>query len=56
MGNGKSGYKYGGGGHCYGSRQGALRQMKAMYANGYTGKSEGPVDSEITPDAKSISS
>lgn len=35
--SGATGYKYGASGHVYPSRAGALNQMRAMYANGYTG-------------------
>jgi hypothetical protein len=34
----KGGYKYGKSGHVYPSRKGAIKQMKAMFANGYRGK------------------
>lgn len=34
---GGSGYKYGNKGHCYPSREAALKQMRAMFHNGYTG-------------------
>ena len=37
MSNGKEGYKFGNSGHVYPTKQGAINQMKAMYANGYTG-------------------
>jgi hypothetical protein len=33
----KTGYKFGQHGHVYPTRAGAMNQMKAMYANGYTG-------------------
>ena len=38
--NGKKGWKYGPNGTCYIGKTGkkrAIRQMKAMYANGYQG-------------------
>jgi hypothetical protein len=35
--NGKTGYKFGQHGHAYPTRAGAVKQMRAMYANGYTG-------------------
>ncbi len=38
LGKGKKGYKYGNKGHCYPSREGALKQMRAMIANGYKPK------------------
>lgn len=34
---GGSGYKYGNSGHCYPTREGALKQMRAMFHNGYKG-------------------
>lgn len=34
----KGGYKYGSKGHTYPTRAGAIRQMKAMFANGYKPK------------------
>jgi hypothetical protein len=39
MPNGKSGYKFGLHGHTYPTRAGAIKQMKAIYASGYKGKS-----------------
>ena len=43
----KSGYKWGNSGKCYGSRQKAIKQMKAIFASGYEesineGIKEGP--------------
>jgi hypothetical protein len=35
--SGDTGYKYGQHGHVYPTKAGAVNQMKAMYANGYTG-------------------
>jgi hypothetical protein len=35
--NGKAGFKFGPHGHAYPTKEGALRQMRAMYANGYKG-------------------
>jgi len=35
--DGKVGYKYGNSGHVYPTKAGAVNQMRAMYANGYTG-------------------
>jgi hypothetical protein len=35
--SGKQGYKFGQHGHVYPTKAGALKQMRAMYANGYTG-------------------
>lgn len=32
-----TGYKFGPHGHVYPTRQAAVNQMRAMYANGYTG-------------------
>lgn len=33
--DGKTGYKYGNSGHVYPTKEGALKQMRAMFANGY---------------------
>ena len=38
MPNGHTGYKFGQHGHAYPTKQGAINQMKAMYANGYQGR------------------
>ena len=38
MKNGKSGYRWGNSGKCYGAKEQAVKQMKAAYANGYKGK------------------
>ena len=35
--SGNTGYKFGTHGHVYPTKAGAINQMKAMYANGYTG-------------------
>ncbi len=42
---GGKGYKFGSSGHCYASRQDAIKQMKAEYYNGYKGK--GLIDETI---------
>jgi len=38
--SGKTGYKFGAHGHAYPTKAGALKQMRAMYANGYKGSSK----------------
>lgn len=38
MPGGGTGYKFGAHGHAYPTKEGAIKQMKAMYANGYQGK------------------
>ena len=40
-GPGRRGYKYGGRGKCYPTRKQAVRQMRAMFANGYRPKKNG---------------
>lgn len=35
------GYKWGGKGHVYPNREGAVKQAQAAYAHGYQGKEEG---------------
>jgi len=37
--SGKTGYKFGPHGHAYPTKAGALKQMRAMFANGYQPKS-----------------
>jgi hypothetical protein len=50
---GGSGYKFGDSGHCYASREQAIKQMKAEYFNGYKGK--GATQEEIDDVVSSLS-
>ncbi len=43
---GGSGYKWGKHGHCYPSKEGAKKQMRAIFHSGYTG-AEDKTDAEI---------
>lgn len=38
---GGKGWKYGSSGHCYSKRSDCVKQMRAMFANGYKGHSKG---------------
>ncbi len=49
------GYKFGDSGHVYPTKEGAKKQMRAMYANGYKGeghKEGGKVGAKTKPKGK----